>query len=97
MWNLLVFPTVQAAADYLDSITFWDQDVTVWIDPPEKPVPETPQEEAAEQMAADILADKITPRGRQVVRGALDQKDAPLTGRPKEDRAVSDISRRGGV
>jgi hypothetical protein len=55
----------------------------------------TDSEKAADQMVKDIMSDKIDRTGRQAVRKALDQKDAPLVGRAKEDAALGNISRRG--
>jgi hypothetical protein len=56
----------------------------------------TDSEKAVDQMVQDIMSDKIDRTGRQAVRKALDQKDAPLVGRAKEDAALGNISRRGG-
>ena len=64
-------------------------------EPPSRESVVTDSEKAADRMVQDILSDKIDRTGRQAVRKALDQKDAPLVGRAKEDAALGNISRRG--
>jgi hypothetical protein len=56
----------------------------------------TDSEQVADQMRQDILGGKIDGAGRQVVRKAIDQMDAPPTGRTAQDGALGNISRRGG-
>ena len=64
-------------------------------DPPGRDSIVTDSERLADQMRRDVLDGKIDRAGRQVVRRALDAKDAPPTAGEVGNQALGRISRGG--
>jgi hypothetical protein len=63
----------------------------------ERPEPVTDMDKKVDEMASDVLSGKATATHRGVLRKAIDQKEAPLTGRAKADAGLGRAIRFGGV
>ena len=63
----------------------------------ERPEPVTDMDKKVDEMASDVLSGKATATHRGVLRKAIDQKEAPLTGRAKADAGLGRAIRFGVV